>query len=209
MVFQKVISHLQILASRKAKNASKKHNISTETQTEREVHENIQFNVDAETVTEQQPNSCKQRETKKRTSQESEEEIEPEDALNLMFDKKFETMQTQIDKNMEPPAKKYKPDGHDIKGKGNRDQFDFDIEIYFAIQECEQQISSGNIEDLSANLTSIATKLRKRSKLIKLADRLPAEWSIVQEYEQDPMARDSDDAQKLDRQNKGQSEKRK
>ena len=158
MVFQKVISHLQILASRKAKNASKKHNISTETQTEREVHENIQFNVDAETVTEQQPNSCKQRETKKRTSQESEEEIEPEDALNLMFDyfdKKFETMQTQIDKNMEPPAKKYKPDGHDIKGKGNRDQFDFDIEISFAIQECKLQISRSNIEDLSTNLTQL------------------------------------------------------
>ena len=75
------------------------------------------------------------------------------------------------------------------------------------MQECQQQISRGNIEDLSANLTSIATKLRKRSKLIKLADRLPAEWSIVQEYEQDPMARDSDDGQKLDRQSKGQSEK--
>ena len=119
MVFQKVISHLQILASRKAKNASKKHNISTETQTEREVHENIQFNVDAETVTEQQPNSCKQRETKKRTSQESEEEIEPEDALSFMFDyfyKKFEGMQAQIIRNMEPPRKKYKKrDGHDIK----------------------------------------------------------------------------------------------
>ena len=168
--------------------------------------------MDAETVTEQQPNSCEQRQTKKHTSQESEEEIEPEDALNLMFDyfdKKFETMQTQIDKNMEPPAKKYKPDGHDIKGKGNRDQFDFEIEISFAIQECEQQISRGNTEDLSANLTSIATKLRKRNKLIKLVGRLPAEWSIVQEYEQDPMARDSDDAQKLDRQSKGQSEKSK
>ena len=86
------------------------------------------------------------------------------------FDKNFETMQSQIDKNMEPPAKKYKPDGHDIKGKGNRDQFDFNIEISFAIQECEQQISRGNTEDLFANLTSIATKLRKRNKLIKLAD---------------------------------------
>ena len=87
-----------------------------------------------------------------------------------MFDKNFETMQTQIDKNMEPPAKKYKPDGHDRKGKGNRDQFDFNIEISFAIRECEQQISRGNTEDLSANLTSIGTKLRKRNKLIKLAD---------------------------------------
>ena len=197
MVFQKVISHLQNLASRKAENASKKDDISTETHTERGGHQNIQFNADAETVTEQQANSCKQRETEKRTSQESEEEIEPEDALNLMFDKNFETMQTQIGKNMEPPAKKYKPDEHDIKGKGNRDQFDFDIEISFAIQECEQQISRGNIEDLSANLTSIAMKLKKRNKLIKLADRSPAGWSIVQEYEQDPMASDSDDAQKI------------
>ena len=114
-----------------------------------------------------------------------------------MFDKNFETMQTQIDKNMEPPAKKYKPDEHDIKGKGNRDQFDFDIEISFAIQECELQISRSNIEDLSTNLTSVATKLRKRNKLIKLANRLPEGWSIVQEYKQDPIARDSLNAQKI------------
>ena len=32
------------------------------------------------------------------------------------FDKKFERMQAQKNKNIEPPAKKYKkPDGHDIK----------------------------------------------------------------------------------------------
>ena len=50
----------------------------------------------------------KQRQTKKRTFQESEEEIEPEDALNLMFDyfeQKFEGMQAQINKNMDPPAR--------------------------------------------------------------------------------------------------------
>ena len=178
----------------------KKDDISTETQTARRGHENIQFNVDAKAATEQQANSSKQRQTKKRTSQESEKEIEPDDALNLMFDyfdKKFESMQAQIDKNMEPPAKKYKPDGHDIKGKGNKDQFDFNTKISFAIKECQQQISRDNIEDPSANLTSIATKLKKRNKLIKLADRSPAGWSIVQEYEQDPMASDSDDTQKI------------
>ena len=155
--------------------------------------------MDAKTVTEEQANSCKQTQTIKRSCQESEEEIEPEDALNLMLDyfhKNFETMQTQIDKNMEPPAKKYKPDGHDIKGKGNKDQFDFNTEISFAIQECQQQILRGNIEDLSANLTSIATKLKKRNILIELADQSPAGWSIVQEHEQDPMERDSDNAQK-------------
>ena len=183
MVFQKAISRLRNLASRKAKNASKKGDILTETQTARGGHEEIQFNVDAERATEQQANSSKQRQTKKDTLQESEEYPE--------------VMQAQIDKNMEPPAKKYKPQGHDIKGKGNKDQFDFNTEISFAIQECQQQISRGNIEDLSANLTSIATKLKKRNKLIKLADRSPAGWSIVQEYEQDHMASDSDDAQKI------------
>ena len=183
MVFQKAISRLRNLASRKAKNASKKDDILTETQTARGGHEEIQFNVDAERATEQQANSSKQRQTKKDTLQESEEYPE--------------VMQAQIDKNMEPPAKKYKPQGHDIKGKGNKDQFDFNTEISFAIQECQQQISRGNIEDLSANLTSIAMKLKKRNKLIKLADRSPAGWSIVQEYEQDHMASDSDDAQKI------------
>ena len=53
MVFQKAISRLQNLASRKAKNVSKKDDISTETQTASGGHDNIQFNVDAETVTEQ------------------------------------------------------------------------------------------------------------------------------------------------------------
>ena len=91
-------------------------------------------------------------------------------------------MQAQINKNMEPRAKKYKPDGHDIKGKGNKDQFDFNTEISFAIQECQQQISRGNIEDLSANLTSIATKLKERNKLIKLTGRSPGGRSIMQEY---------------------------
>ena len=106
-------------------------------------------------------------------------------------------MQAQINKSMEPPAKKYrKPDGHDIKGKGNKDHYDFNAEISFAMQECQDQISRDNIEDLSANLTSIATKLKKRSKLIKLVDRSPVGWSIVQEYEQYPMASaiDSEDA---------------
>ena len=61
MVFQKAISRLRNLASRKAKNASKNDDISTETQTARGVHEEIQFNLDAERTTEQQANSSKQR----------------------------------------------------------------------------------------------------------------------------------------------------
>ena len=57
------------------------------------------------------------------------------------FDKEFEGMSSQINKNMEIAAKKYrKPDGHDIKRKSNKDQYDFNTETSFAIQECQHQI---------------------------------------------------------------------
>ena len=73
-------------------------------------------------------------------------------------------MQAQINKSMEPPEKRYKKtERHDIKGKGNKDQFDFNTEISFAIQECQHQIARDKIKDLSATLTSIATKLKKRN----------------------------------------------
>ena len=51
------------------------------------------------------------------------------------FDKKFEGMQAQINKNVKPPVKKYKKtDGQNTKGKGNKDQLDFNTETSFAKQ---------------------------------------------------------------------------
>ena len=63
-----------------------------------------------------------------------------------------------------------KPVGHNIKGKGSKDQLDFNTKIPFIIQESQQQILKYNNENLSANLTSTASKLKKRNRLIKLAD---------------------------------------
>ena len=86
MVFQKAISCLQNLASRKAKNASKESDVSTEIQTARAGHEGMQFSVNVERPAEQQVNSFKQRQSKRHTFQEFAEEIEPKGPLNLMFD---------------------------------------------------------------------------------------------------------------------------
>ena len=65
--------------------------------TAREEHDAVQFNVNVERATEQKANSFKQRLSKKRTFQEFKEEIEPEDAINLMFnyfDRNFEGIKT-------------------------------------------------------------------------------------------------------------------
>ena len=81
---------------------------------------------------------------------------------------------------METPAKKYKkPDGRDIKEKVDKDQFLFNTETSFFIQERQQQILRANIEGLSANLTLIAAKIKKKNKLIKLANRSPVGFYTV------------------------------
>ena len=156
MVFLKAISPLRNLASRKAKNVSKKGDISTKTKTARGEHKQRQFNVNAKRGTEQQANSSKQRQSKKHTFQESEEETYPEDALKLMFDyfnKKIEVMQAQ--------TKTWNFLGRNIKNQKT--------EISFVIQECQHQILRGNIEDVChSNIDCNAAK--KRNKLIKLAN---------------------------------------
>ena len=111
---------------------------------------------------------------------------------------------------MEPPAKKLKkPDGHDIKSKGNKDQFDFNTEISFVIQECQDQISRGNIEVLSANLTSIAMKLKKRNRSITSGMPIDHQWDglLCRNMNKTPWQVILTMHKKLDKQNKGQSEK--
>ena len=56
-----------------------------------------------------------------------------------MFDYFDKKLQAQINKKMETPAMKYKPDGHDIKGKGNKDQFDFNTEIFLSYKNANNK----------------------------------------------------------------------
>ena len=50
--------------------------------------------------------------------------------------------------------------------------------------------------DLCGNLT---VNLKRRNKLIKMADRSVLGWDTVAEYEADPIASDSDESLVLDR----------
>ena len=104
-------------------------------------------------------------------------------SLELMmnyFDKRFEG----IEKKLQQPLNKNPKteDTFKFKRKGNRVQFEFNEQI-----AALNNVDSSEAHDLCDNLTA---KLKRRNKLIKMADRSARGWGTAAEYEADPIASD-------------------
>ena len=58
-----------------------------------------------------------------------------------------------------------------------------------------------NISDeqdpVSTSLKAVISKLKKRNKLIKIADSTEGGWAVVAEYEKEPIGSDSDDCKRI------------
>ena len=125
--------------------------------------------------------------------------LQPADSLNLMFgyfNKKFEAMQNQIDqKYREPPKKRALHNDYSLKIEGNSLQFKFNSRLQNDIEDIldEQNLHESTVEALNA----IISKISKRKKLRKIADRSPAGWATIAEYEDDPFASDLEDSKKI------------
>ena len=55
----------------------------------------------------------------------------------------------------------------------------------------------GNLTAVNQELENVITLLKKRKKSTRFADKSPAGWSAVEEYESDELADDSEDEKKL------------
>ena len=97
------------------------------------------------------------------------------------FDKRFE----RIEKKLQQPNKKAKmEDTFKFKQEGNRIQFEFNQQILQSVQNLSSALNNGN-------------QLKRRNKLIKMADRSVLGRDTVAEYKADPIASDSDDGKKI------------
>ena len=97
----------------------------------------------------------------------------------------------------------------ELKFKGNRKQFKLNAEsdnIFDQIQTANVQAASDKI----STLVSEGRKLiHKRQKLIKIADRCKDGWQVVEEYESDELASNSEDEKKLKKAKEAAGRKRK
>ncbi|XP_022107128.1 uncharacterized protein LOC110988160 [Acanthaster planci] len=81
--------------------------------------------------------------------------------------------------------------------KGNRTQFEFNEKIAQSIEAAKKLFQENSSAAAQESLTDAVAELRKRNKLIRLADKSEAGWAAVDEYVSDELADDSEDEKRI------------
>ena len=132
----------------------------------------------------------------KRRKQNSEIQDSP-DHFELMinyFHKRFEGIEKlQYPSNKNPKIE----DTLKFKHKVNRIQFEFNQKILQMFENLSSALNNDDISEAKDHCDDLTAKLKRRNKLIKMADRSVLGWDTVAEYEADPIASDSDDGKEI------------
>ena len=109
--------------------------------------------------------------------------------------KKFDKMKHQL-KTAEPEPKTTKSK-FKYKGKSNKIQGRFNEEMLEKVTQTKTLLESGAMKRPCRLLEEVVESLHKRIKLIKIADKSPAGWEMVKQYESGSIASDSEDERKI------------
>lgn len=83
--------------------------------------------------------------------------------------------------------------------KGNRIQHTFNEKIFSDFSQVELNIDAGDKASAKDVVASGKKKIRRRNKLVRIADSTELGWDLVEAYEQSELASDEEDDKKLRR----------
>ena len=101
-----------------------------------------------------------------------------------------------------------------FKRRGNELQHKFNDEVIEKFEEVEGELAKITVDTLAKGIKSPVSKAKQnlkeckeRQKLIRLADRSEFGWDVVKEYEEDELAKGSDDEKRIQRAEKAAEKK--
>ena len=112
----------------------------------------------------------------------------------------FKRSLDQRDVETQRELKKLKTDSKaasSLQFKGNRIQFESNTQLLDCHNLAISNLSEGNLLAVQEHLQKAKSDLEKRIKLIHVADKSPAGWAAVEEYESNELAENSEDEKKL------------
>ena len=123
--------------------------------------------------------------------------------VDTKFDRKVATFKRALDEKeaaTQSQLKKLKTEtkaSSSLNFKGNKAQYEFHSSLLDVIDGVVDNISQGNLSAANSELERVKSLIAKRNKLVNFADKRPAGWTAVEEYELDELADDSEDEKKL------------
>lgn len=138
-----------------------------------------------------------------------------ENATNAKVDEVFAMFKTYLEERIDEKGKQIELKGKTEKEvvqlnyKGNQKQYELNAKIDSILEEIEKSNSrDGQNSRISTLVKEAKSLIKRRQKLIKIADRNKDGWKIVEEYESDDLASDSEDEKRLKRAKEAVSKKR-
>ena len=111
------------------------------------------------------------------------------------FDKRFEEIEKKL---QQPPNKNAKiEDTFKFKHKGNSVQFEFNQQILRIVENLLLALNNDDTSEANDFCDDLTAELKRRNKLIKMADRSVLGWDTVAQCEADTIASDSDGGKKI------------